>query len=667
MPSKEHVAVISIALHRVAARPIVWVALSLWLAPWQASQADWAVLGAQYRCDAQKETFTLLPHTETSENENPPLQQGYSKLPNGNNQLACAFGSRGLNADIEIFPPAARGMCMGVGYIRVNSITVKGVELLSQDITFNWSCSGEPPIIRVQVFNHPSAVELQTCTGPPDSFEEFPKDPRCYSESFDVDRMAIAEAKAAHDLADARTQVRTSALRLAPEYDLAREFGNDSVDGRSLCTHWSSIFLNAITNPERQTYGRIAGVQGERVYLRRAHPVRCATDQDDGCGKHSYVIPGDRVDIGFICGDWTMVQYRTRVRTKPAIEGWVETSRLYGLQSLPAVGSALKHEGIVTAAPAKDALARAAALQDAATVRALLADGHPADGDETDGEPLFQATRVANAEIARLLLQSGANPGAHSASGDPCRILREGLRNEEVFAVLKEAGINPNCQSEKFTKQSVLMDIAQYNRLWAWERIHDESRNPNERLIDPMSMATRLIKAGADIEVHDDWGRTALFFAIAPNNVDIAALLLSAGANPNATVEVTDTGRLVAQQIGSTPLMASLNSYSATLDPTMLQLLLRHGANPNFRNALRYDAEMDSTTGGAVTFAGQTALTRAAQDGQYTAVRLLLEHGADPTIPREDGKTPATLASEYKHPDIAALLKQYDLGSQQAQ
>jgi ankyrin repeat protein len=37
-------------------------------------------------------------------------------------------------------------------------------------------------------------------------------------------------------------------------------------------------------------------------------------------------------------------------------------------------------------------------------------------------------------------------------------------------------------------------------------------------------------------------------------------------------------------------------------------------------------------------------------------VEILLEHGADPTLANDDGKTPATVATEKGHKEIAALL-----------
>lgn len=53
---------------------------------------------------------------------------------------------------------------------------------------------------------------------------------------------------------------------------------------------------------------------------------------------------------------------------------------------------------------------------------------------------------------------------------------------------------------------------------------------------------------------------------------------------------------------------------------------------------------------------GNTPLHAAAVNGQNEAVRLLLEAGADPSIPNEDGHTASALAAQYDHLDTAKLI-----------
>jgi uncharacterized protein len=70
----------------------------------------------------------------------------------------------------------------------------------------------------------------------------------------------------------------------------------------------------------------------------------------------------------------------------------------------------------------------------------------------------------------------------------------------------------------------------------------------------------------------------------------------------------------------------------------VVQWLLEHGANSNYRYS-----------------AGYSPLLTAAANGRLDIARLLLAHGADPHATTSDGKSPLSLAKERNHPGVAAL------------
>jgi len=634
------------------------------LAYWGTGAADWSAAGAQYSCSTKAGTFTLLPHDQSSDNENPPLEPGFKALPDGVSNLSCRLGRRKLQAQISVTPPQARGMCMGGGAVGVMSLAVNGVELLDGSLQFNWSCDGEDEtVVSMRVRTRGSLVDLEKCTVKVTTADNSKAKQTCSTKSFDVDAIAAANAKLDHQLADQQTQDLQSATRLPPENDLARVFPSSMPAGSGvpLCAHWSAVFLNAITAPERQRHGRVAGKSGERIYIHPANPQLCAKTDDDGCTTKAYLIPGDRVDVGFLCGSWTQIQYGRRVRTKRSIKGWIETARLYAVDSI-----AIAKTPSSPALPAKqppmpaDPLLEAVTAANLEELKRLVAAGADPDGANRLGDPLFAAIESDNLGAVQELLRLGANVNAqHSDRFRKCRILARGVDNEPLFNALVKAGIDVNCRGWQFGS-TLLMGMAGYNRLWAWERIHDGARRSAERLRDPLVLAKRLLAAGADLNAKDGWGRTALFYTVQPNNVDMAQLLLDSGADPNISIDSQKEGASLAQQTGSTPLMEAFHWYPLTWDPTIFQMLLAHGADPNYRNQSSYNKEWDETTSGAVTFAGQTALTRAAQDGYFSLARMLLEAGADPTISREDGALPETLAQDHKHSKIAALIGRTD-------
>ena len=72
----------------------------------------------------------------------------------------------------------------------------------------------------------------------------------------------------------------------------------------------------------------------------------------------------------------------------------------------------------------------------------------------------------------------------------------------------------------------------------------------------------------------------------------------------------------------------------------VVQWLLEHGANANYRYS-----------------AGYSPLLTAAANGRLDIVKLLLAHGADPHATTGDGKSPLSLAIERNHPEVAALFQ----------
>ena len=72
----------------------------------------------------------------------------------------------------------------------------------------------------------------------------------------------------------------------------------------------------------------------------------------------------------------------------------------------------------------------------------------------------------------------------------------------------------------------------------------------------------------------------------------------------------------------------------------VVQWLLDHGANANYRYS-----------------AGYSPLLTAAANGRVDIAKLLLAHGADPHATTNDGKTPLSLAIERNHPEVAALFQ----------
>ena len=139
--------------------------------------------------------------------------------------------------------------------------------------------------------------------------------------------------------------------------------------------------------------------------------------------------------------------------------------------------------------------------------------------------------------------------------------------------------------------------------------------------------AVRAALAGkADVNATQVDGTTALHWAVEHDDVELAELLLTAGARVSAPTRE-----------GVTPLqLAAINGSAA-----MLGRLIKSGADPN----------------APLTPAGDTALMFAARTGKADAVRLLLEARADVNAKESWGGTTALMwAVTQGHVEAARLL-----------
>jgi ankyrin repeat protein len=133
-----------------------------------------------------------------------------------------------------------------------------------------------------------------------------------------------------------------------------------------------------------------------------------------------------------------------------------------------------------------------------------------------------------------------------------------------------------------------------------------------------------LIAKKADVNAPDADNSTALHWAAYRDNVELADVLLKAGAKPNA-----------ANDLGVTPLWPASENGSAA----MVKRLLEAGANPNL-----------------ALLSGETPLMVAARSGYPDVVELLLNKGANPNAHGTRGQTALMWAASQKHPAVVKVL-----------
>lgn len=135
-----------------------------------------------------------------------------------------------------------------------------------------------------------------------------------------------------------------------------------------------------------------------------------------------------------------------------------------------------------------------------------------------------------------------------------------------------------------------------------------------------------LIGKKVDVNAQEDDGATPLAWAVVRCNLELARLLLEAGANPNLTNE---------QGIG--PLNIAITNGS----PGMVELLLGKGANANITRE-----------------SGETPLMTAARLGQIEIMKMLLDYHADVNV-REKRFGQTALMWAAGHPAAVQVLVQH--------
>jgi ankyrin repeat protein len=240
--------------------------------------------------------------------------------------------------------------------------------------------------------------------------------------------------------------------------------------------------------------------------------------------------------------------------------------------------------------------------------RALIAAGAAVDVANDYGiTPLLQASRTGDAPMVDLLLGAGANPSRAHPEGETPLLAASRAGSVQAVRLLLARGVDPNA-AESFQKTTALM--------WASAEGH-------------LDVADVLIEAGADVNRqahvtsltkrynadHPTGGFTALMFAARAGNDELVRRLVARGADVNL-------------KNGDAASAAMIAIYNDRFD--VAARLVDLGSDVN-DGSLYVAVEMRDATTDQFAFDGSRR--RPDHPNRLTAldlVRILLERGADP-------------------------------------
>ena len=293
---------------------------------------------------------------------------------------------------------------------------------------------------------------------------------------------------------------------------------------------------------------------------------------------------------------------------------------------------------------------------------AFIRAGADPNGANPGGEtPLMTSARTGKVEAVTLLLDRGAAINAAEHVRGQTALMWAVLENHTaVVKLLLARGADVNAQTKVSVPDGTTgKPEGRSGNIGAHGPGLYRSRavpSPSGAMT-PLLFAVRegnidltrvLLDARAEINRPSANGTTPLVVAITNNHIELAMYLVERGADIN-------TADPFHQQ---TPLFAAVErrdpDYTRDTAPPvedrrdpmdLIRMLLARGADPNRRVNTTVFRGFYQVSANWANFDGQTVFLRAALSGDVTLMRLLLEHGADPSITTYDGATPLMAAA----------------------
>lgn len=235
--------------------------------------------------------------------------------------------------------------------------------------------------------------------------------------------------------------------------------------------------------------------------------------------------------------------------------------------------------------------------------------------DKDRNTPLIYAALNNNEKLAKYLIEKGADISHVNACGTSTLMSAASNGSADLVSDVIDAGADVNAvdyQGKTALIYAVQEDIKS-EEIFSSETYSDSSVEENERLCE------KLIIAGADVNVMDNSGKSALMYATENDRTNVVSALIQAGAQVNA---IDSNGQ------------NALFYATGTGNETVLQDLIDSGAMTNMSND-----------------EGKSALICAVQNNRANIVSALIDAGSDVDVVDDEGKTALLYAVESDDTD----------------
>ena len=252
------------------------------------------------------------------------------------------------------------------------------------------------------------------------------------------------------------------------------------------------------------------------------------------------------------------------------------------------------------------------------------------------------------------------------------------------FFSIITAGYYNNYSNPPIIVSTVCGDLSQVKSYCTASTINTKGNNGQTALMHSCisnsgDIFVFLMENNADFKIKDNFGKTALDYAIEHNRVEMIEFLALSGADTNSLdvdqllKAAQDTQEIINKKIKTQEFITEISKSYPNLDK--IRSCISAGVDVNAKDndgwtALIYAACYGHTEIAKLLIAdgadinardnyGCTALIYAAINGYTEIARLLLSAGADVNIKDNDGNTALMKAKYNNHPEIVKLLEQH--------
>ncbi|CAH8870047.1 unnamed protein product [Trichobilharzia szidati] len=281
--------------------------------------------------------------------------------------------------------------------------------------------------------------------------------------------------------------------------------------------------------------------------------------------------------------------------------------------------------------------------------------------------PLHVAAKWGKNDVVNLLIQAGAEVNSRTRDGlTPLHCAARAGQTSTMECLLKRgADVSVKTKNDLTPLHMAAQgDHEQVTRL-----LLESGSNPNDVTIDYLTplhvaahcgnvnVARTLLNSHCDVNARALNGFTALHIACKKSRVEMASLLLKHGALLEAATETGLTPLHVASFVGCGDIVSFLLQHGTNVNQTTLRnetalhLAVRNGQLETVKILLGYQANLDCRTRD-----NQTPLHVAVRTNHSPIVELLLKAGADINMMTKDNYSALHIATKEDSQDIVQML-----------